>query len=245
MKEASVYTVYMHRFPNNKVYIGITKRDVYTRWSNGKNYNRYFVNAVNKYGWDNVEHIILADNLTKENACKMEIDLIAKYKSNQSRYGYNITSGGDGRPDFVLSDDARRRIGEATRNRTKGTHISDEQKQKISKALKGRKLSEERRQFLSNINKGRVSPNRGKKMSDEQRRKISFARKGFKMSNEQKIKLSNINKGKKLSEQTKKLKSDKMKGMIHINNGIIGKRIKIDELDEYMSKGFVRGQLTK
>lgn len=34
------YTVYMHIFPNNKVYIGITSRNPKYRWNNGKNYKK-------------------------------------------------------------------------------------------------------------------------------------------------------------------------------------------------------------
>ena len=54
----------MHICPNKKVYIGITSKNVNTRWQNGKGYpnNPYFTNAILKYGWDNIQHIILFED---------------------------------------------------------------------------------------------------------------------------------------------------------------------------------------
>lgn len=56
--------------------------------------------AIQKYGWDNIEHNILFENLTQEQAFEKEKELIAKYKTNITRYGsdygYNLTDGGEG-----------------------------------------------------------------------------------------------------------------------------------------------------
>ena len=92
------YKVYMHKNKiNNKVYIGITKQDLKRRWQNGKGYidNTYFTNAIDKYGWSNFEHLLLYDNLTKEQAQELEIKLISDYKSNNRDYGYNQSKGGE------------------------------------------------------------------------------------------------------------------------------------------------------
>ena len=80
------YTVYMHVSPNGKVYIGITSLKPKYRWENGRGYkgNEYFYRAIKKYEWNNFEHIIIENNLTKEQAENMEIELIAKYRSNDS-----------------------------------------------------------------------------------------------------------------------------------------------------------------
>ena len=82
------YIVYKHTTPRGKVYIGITGNTVERRWQNGRNYknNKHFTNAIKKYGWDNIKHEILFDNLTKEQAEEKEILLIKKYKSNNVRY---------------------------------------------------------------------------------------------------------------------------------------------------------------
>lgn len=97
MSENKEYSVYLHRFPNNKVYIGITCKIPAYRWGvNGKGYNRQPLmwKAIQKYGWENVAHEVLFTHLTKEQAEEKERELISKYNSNNSNYGYNIESGG-------------------------------------------------------------------------------------------------------------------------------------------------------
>ena len=91
------YCVYKHTTPNNKVYIGITSKNPLERWNNGHGYasNKHFTNAIMKYGWDNIQHEILFEGLTKEEACQKEIELIAFYKSNNCEFGYNRSSGGE------------------------------------------------------------------------------------------------------------------------------------------------------
>lgn len=86
------YVVYKHTFPNRKVYIGITKQKLFDRWWRGKAYhhNKYLLNAIQKYGWDNIKHEVLYKNLNKEQALAKETELIKLYKSNQKEYGYNI-----------------------------------------------------------------------------------------------------------------------------------------------------------
>ena len=92
-----MYTVYMHISPNNKKYIGVTKQKPKIRWANGKGYRKqkHFYNAILKYGWDNIKHLIICNNLTKEKAYKLEKDMIKMYKSNDRRYGYNVSPGGE------------------------------------------------------------------------------------------------------------------------------------------------------
>ena len=87
------YLVYVHIFPNNKKYIGITSQTTQRRWRNGKGYKsqKMLTRAINKYGWDNIEHIVLFKNLTQEEAEQKEIELIDKYKTNIRKYGYNIS----------------------------------------------------------------------------------------------------------------------------------------------------------
>ena len=97
-KEGNVYTLYVHITPNGKLYIGITSKKVSDRWGdNGSGYftSKYFYKAIQKYGWDNIDHIILLENLSKDAACECEKYLIAKYRSNNSKYGYNLASGGE------------------------------------------------------------------------------------------------------------------------------------------------------
>lgn len=92
-----MYTVYKHTAPNGKVYIGITKQKPERRWGkNGNGYkeNDYFYRAIQKYGWENFGHEIIAKNLTEEEAGLMEIDLISQYRSVDRSCGYNRHIGG-------------------------------------------------------------------------------------------------------------------------------------------------------
>ena len=145
------YNVYIHIFPNSKVYIGITSQKPKRRWNNEQGYknNQYMTNAIMKYGWDNVIHKILYTNLKKEEAEEIEIKLIKEYKADNKRYGYNIEYGGchNGK----TSEITRKRISEANKGKhnspktefKKGhiTIITEEIKQKISEKNKGKHAS--------------------------------------------------------------------------------------------------------
>ena len=144
------YKVYKHTFPNEKVYIGITKQIPEKRWlwGYGYNCNSYMQNAINKYGWNNIKHEILFDNLTKEEAEQKEIELIAFYKSNQRKFGYNIANGG-----FYHN-------------------VSDETRQKMSNSAKGKIISEQAKQKLHLKNGGCNNPMFNKKHTPEALAKI-------------------------------------------------------------------------
>lgn len=105
----------MHIFPNGKKYIGITSRRPKARWGNGKNYHKEtqsaMYHAIQKYGWENVEHKILYTDLTHDEACQKEQELIALYKTNcckyGKKYGYNMTDGGEGVSGHPVSEKRR------------------------------------------------------------------------------------------------------------------------------------------
>ena len=89
------YCVYVHICPNNKRYYGITN-NIKRRWaSNGAEYRRtyFYNNAILTYGWKNIEHIILYENITKEEAKEIEEQLILENKTYDSEYGYNVKVG--------------------------------------------------------------------------------------------------------------------------------------------------------
>ena len=91
------FTLYVHIVPNGKLYIGITCKPTLKRWgSKGQGYKtqQLFWRAIEKYGWDNIQHIILMENLSEEVACECEKYLITKYQSYDSAYGYNVSKGG-------------------------------------------------------------------------------------------------------------------------------------------------------
>lgn len=92
------WIVYVHVFPNNKRYVGITHyEDPTKRWGvDGTNYiGQYVYSGISKYGWDNIKHIVLFDNLTLPEAALLESCYIALYNSNDITHGYNKTCGGE------------------------------------------------------------------------------------------------------------------------------------------------------
>ena len=91
------YCVYKHTSPSGKVYFGITSLTLERRCDNGRGYrlNPYFSRAILKYGWENFTHEIVAQGLTKDAACAMERELIAKHHSTDPAYGYNLMGGGE------------------------------------------------------------------------------------------------------------------------------------------------------
>lgn len=112
------YKIYIHLFPHGKRYIGMTRQRPEKRWANGRGYenNKHMINAIKKYGWNNVRHTIVYKGLSRSEAENKEKELIQKYKSNDSTYGYNIANGGN----------------------SKGS-VSEETKQKLSDIRMGEK----------------------------------------------------------------------------------------------------------
>lgn len=160
------WIVYKHISPSGKIYIGITsKKNPNDRWNNGKNYIacKHFYNAIIKYGWDNCEHIVLAKNLSEEQAKTMEKELIKKYK--ELNLSYNITDGGDGHSVEHLSESHKKKLSIAHKGKKltkahkskigrKGRIVTPETRHKMSIALKGKKKSKESIESLRKHNIG-------------------------------------------------------------------------------------------
>lgn len=172
------YCVYKHTSPNGNVYIGITCQPPQKRWkSGGRGYknNKHFWRSIQKYGWENFSHEILFDNLNKLDAAEKEKELISFYRSNNKQNGYNVSSGGDGgREGVPLSDDAKRKIGNANR---------------------GRKLSPEVKEQIRERMSGTKNPFYGKSHTEEAREKIRQKATGRKDSDEVKKKKQHATKG--------------------------------------------------
>ena len=166
------YCVYKHTAPNGKVYFGITCRDPKARWKkDGSGYRTSprFYSAIQKYGWDNIQHEILETELSKEEACAEEKRLISEFKSYDRKFGYNQTYGGE--TGLKITDEIRRKISEvntqfysspsnrdAVRKRMIGIKRSEESKKRMSESKKGIKLppfSEEHKKKISEYAKNR------------------------------------------------------------------------------------------
>ena len=172
------YSVYMHISPSNKRYIGITcQKNIKKRWGNGKGYkkNKHFYRAIEKYDWNNFEHIIIAKGLDKDTACWLEIELIKVWDATNKEKGYNINPGGNMISDKQRKEHSLRMTGES--NPMYGKHHTEETKEKLSLCFKGRERSEE---WCNNISKGKKgkltgesNPMYGKHHTEETRKDIS------------------------------------------------------------------------
>lgn len=144
--EEKVYCVYMHTNKiNGKKYIGQTSKKPEERYGkNGRKYIgcTYFYSAIQKYGWDNFEHEIIKENLTFEEANKLEIENIAIYDTTNPLKGYNLNYGGS--KNKGANEATREKLRKSHRNYKGenhpryGLHLSDETKEKISKSLLGK-----------------------------------------------------------------------------------------------------------
>lgn len=139
------YIVYIHTNKRDgKRYVGITSQSPNRRWRNGNGYyeNKHFYRAICRDGWENFTHEIVLAGATKKEACQKEKELIAHYKTNDERYGYNKSVGGE--------------------NPNEGTAMSQEAKAKMSEAHKGVAFSEEQKRNMSIAAKKRGNMRTGK-----------------------------------------------------------------------------------
>jgi group I intron endonuclease len=161
------YIVYKHITPCGKIYIGQTNGTIAKRAGKGGVLYKqcpYFYKAIQKYGWDNIEHIIVSDNLSKKEADYLEKYLISYYNTTDSSHGYNLTKGGDGVEGRTVSEETRAKIKNAQKGRhnsvetefKKGHTFTPEVLAKISKANKGKQMSAETRARMSRAKKGKM-----------------------------------------------------------------------------------------
>jgi len=201
------YVLYEHIFPNGKRYFGITSQKPEYRWRGGDGYRfqQLMYRAILKYGWDNIEHIIIATRLSHDWACVLEQLLIANYHTNNIKYGYNNTDGGEGIKGYHLTDEQK----EVLRKASTGRHHSEETKHRLSEMKKGipAKLSDEQHRLKSERMKG-TALHKGYKHSDETKRILSEKAKGKVRhakphSEEAKRKIGEASKGRIVSEATR------------------------------------------
>lgn len=210
MKEKK-YIVYKHISPSGKVYIGQTCQSLKKRFRHdGTGYrgSTHFAAAIQKYGWNNFEHSVIADELTKKEADWLEIYLISYYNSNNPHKGYNLANGGRTCAGVKRSEEFKRYLSEIN----KGKVLTEEHKRKISESNKGKKLSAEHRMLLSEINKG-------KKLSQEHIEKLRQINKTRVRTKEEIEKSVSKRRGIPLSEETKKKLSESLKGKPSWNKG--------------------------
>jgi len=173
--------VYSHKNSqtNQIFYIGLGEGK--RAWS--KKRNRFWRDYVKKYGYPIIE--IIKDNLSLDEACSLEKELIKKY----GRRGYdedgvlvNRSCGGDLKAyGSKKSESTKKIISEKLKGKPKHTK---ESKQKIRESHLGRKCNEAQKQKMrkprkegtgkniSKANKGRVSGFKNHKHTEEAKQKI-------------------------------------------------------------------------
>ena len=109
------YSVYEHIFPDGKKYIGLAKGDPKKRWGNdGRGYSgvQSLREAIQKFGWDNIEHNVILTGLQRAQAQKLEKYLIKSFDTIEQ--GYNTRPGGEAGK-TLYSDHVQKMIRESKR----------------------------------------------------------------------------------------------------------------------------------
>ena len=141
-----MYLIYKYtNSVNGKVYIGQTSKTLEERAQhNGRNYieSKRFYAAIKKYGWDAFTPSVIDSADTVEEANAKEIYYISLYKSTDREFGYNLSSGGDcgimaDETKKTISDLAKERYKDPTRNPMYGKKHSAESKRKQSECKLG------------------------------------------------------------------------------------------------------------
>lgn len=177
------YCVYILTFPNGKHYVGMCKEPAENRWQNGWGYygQRLMINAIKKYGWENVERRIPYSGVTKEVACEKEIELIKELNSNylKGKNGYNLSDGGEsGFNGGKHSTETKELLSErntGANNAFYGKKHTDETRRKMSKK---RVISDEARAKMRHSYSGENHPMYGKHQSEETKKRLSEINKG-------------------------------------------------------------------
>lgn len=153
---------------NNKIYIGYTKNPdkrfkEHIKDARLNKTNQYIHKAIRKYGPINFSFFILENRDNKSDALETEKYWITFFKSNNNKFGYNLTEGGEG-GDYskfwsikgkqnIIENNKKRSMYQ--RNKTYEEIYGEERsliiKNKISKANKGKTLN------LTNEEKSRRS----------------------------------------------------------------------------------------
>lgn len=176
------YKIYKYtNIHNGKVYIGQTKLSLSERaQSRGNNYKECsrFYNAIKKYGWDSFRGEVIADGLSKEAANKEEMRYISLHRSTDPAFGYNILNGGcqhemNNETKLLISEKAKMRYQDPTKN-----------------PMFGKKHSEETKQKMSEIKLGRLNPMYGKTWSETQRKVCGTKGKYLRLSDARRAEMS-------------------------------------------------------
>ena len=147
------YCVYAHiNKINGKIYIGQTIHgdNPIKRWGcNGAHYKTqsYFYDAIQKWGWDNFDHEVIANHLTAKEADEFEKLLIKKLNTTDNNFGYNLATGGKS---YEMTERTKKKISDSRKGKT----LSEETKKKLSVASRTAWENEDMKKRASERNSG-------------------------------------------------------------------------------------------
>ncbi|GEM_PF-5755904 len=225
-----VYIV-RNRF-NDKVYVGKHKgNNLQRRWkrhirSAETGSQTHFHRAIRKYGADNFWACLLSNSASSiRELNEQERFYIAKYRANDTPFGYNMTTGGEW---------------ESHPCPWKGRKLPEAWRKSLSAARKGKKFSEAHRLNLAAslkkvARRGVESPRFGKPLTDEVRGKISQSKRG-KPSNR---------KGIKLTDEHKKRIGDALRGRKRVFSKEWRENMRLSALGNQNAKGTVHSDRWK
>ena len=213
---------------NGKKYIGQHKSKKFDNWYLGSGV--VFKQAIKKYGKENFcTRIIEKIETNKDDLNDREKYWIEYYDAVKSKEYYNNSCGGEEKKWQGFNRAIKLGLKE---HHCKKRKLSQETKEKISKANKGKKRTEEQRRQFSEAHKGKPAWNKGKKTPVEIREKLSKAHKGQKA----------WNKGKSFSVESRKRMSLSKTGTKYINKNGIVKSVKKQDLELYLKEGWKLGR---
>lgn len=253
---------------NDKKYVGLSIRSAESRIQvhlTGRG-SKLLKSAVNKYGIDNFESIILEE--CSEDIIKDRERFWISELNTLVPNGYNLTTGGEGLEGWHFSEEVRLEMSRRTTEQRTGTHHTQETKQKISQGRKGKKNTEEAILRMITAASKRFTAEVCQKISDsktnptaEVRYRISLGQKkrfetqdnpfkGKHHTEETKALLSSLASkrigelnpfyGKSHSEEVRQhlseVKSSQNKGRVWCTNGVSNKFIKSEDVQEFLEK---------
>lgn len=155
MNKQRIFKVYKYTLKNDgRIYIGQTCMSLKERaGSNGYRYRtcQKFYNAIQKYGWENFQGQIIKDNLTCKEANELQTKLIYEYDSINK--GFNLAYGGGNRIPTEQTKLKQSLAKRGQKNNRYGVKLSEQTKRKIGEANKkvllGHKVSEQTKKKMS------------------------------------------------------------------------------------------------
>lgn len=210
-----------------------------------KNYfgsGKYITAAIKKYGKENFTKIILEvlpEGSTQQQLNEREMFWI-KEKNTKHPNGYNLTDGGDAFSGLIFSSEhcanisktrIEKGISRGKNNPMYGKHPTPWNKD----------LTKENDDRVKKYGKSISKSKTGKKQSEEQVKARAKANTGKKRLKDAVEKTRAKLIGRIVPKETGLKISESLKGRVCINKNSINKRIKKDELQAYLSNGWVLG----